>query len=395
MLSGKFPFIHRVEERATVNMPTATLEDWFASGYDTAVAGVNVTENTALKLSAYWRGVNLLSSQIASFPIGLFRRTSDGTSEVKDHPAVRLLTRQPNGVMAPFIWRESMQANVLTKGNGYSYIQRNALGEPLELRIMDPGPMEPKTDGLSLAYEYDRKTYNPYYILHIPGLSFDGIKGKAILEAAAESMGIGLAMQKYSASVFKNGAKQTGVLMHPHQLSDTARQGMRKSFDKTMKGEEGGTIILDENMKWQPTAFSPAETQLIESKQFSVQDLARWFGIPPHLLFEESRSTFNNIESQGLEFVRYTLTQWVERWEAELNRKLLTEKERDDHFFKMNMGSLMRGDMGSRYAAYSIGVEKGWLSPNEVRRWEDLNKIGGGDTYTQQINKAPLGKTEE
>ncbi len=404
LVNSKFPFIHKLNgEKRGFTLGTGgsgsdnkwKTWDFWGGGYGTTTAGISVTKDTALKQSAYWRAVNLLSSQIASFPIGLFERLSNGdTHEITDHPAVKLLKLRPNSWMNPLIWRESMQANTLIHGNGYSYIERTGNGEPIALKMMDSTQTEPAIAGDTLAYKYGSDIYDSFLVLHIPSLIIDGIKGKAILEVAAESMGVGLAMQKYSANFFKNGAKQTGVLQHPMALSPDTITKMRESFEKKMKDKEGGTMILDEGMKYQPLSIPPDQQQLLQSKQFSVQELARWFGIPPHLLFEESRSTFNNISEQGIEFVRYTLTQWVTRWEAELKIKLLTVKEQESYFFKMNMNSLLRGDLKSRYDAYGIGVEKGWLSPNEVRGWEDLNKIPGGDTYTQQINKEPLNENK-
>ena len=387
----RFPFIHLIESRASVVLPEE-LYGWDIDGpYSTSTAGVKVTSDTALKQSAYWRAINLLSSQMASFPLGLFKRLENGdTQEIKDHPAVKLLTRRPNNVMTSFIWKESTQANILINGNGYSFIERDRGGSPLTLKMLDSTQVTPKTDGTDLIYEYMGQVIDPFFMLHIPSLSFDGVEGKAILRVAAENMGLGLAMQQYSNNSFKNGAKQTGVLMHPGQLGDGATTNLRKSFDKKMSGKEGGTMILDEGMKWIPTGIPPDQNQLLQSKQFSVQDLARWFGVPPYLLFEESRSTFTNIENQGAEFVRYTLTQWVERWEAELYTKLLTSDEQVDHFWKFNMNSLMRGSPKDRSEFYAKMEEYGNMNPDEVRRLEEMNKIPGGDKYLVQINREPL-----
>ena len=396
--NGVFPFIHRTDQevRETVNWPGASLETWFAgNGYDTTTAGVTVTSDSALKHSAYWRAINLLSSQIASFPLGLFKRLPGGdTKEIFDHPAVSLLTRQANKMMTSFIWKESTHANVLINGNGYSYIERDG-AIPTALKMLDGNNVKPKTDGDELVYEYNGELIDPYFMLHIPGLSFDGIKGKAVLQVGAESMGVGLAMQKYSANFFKNGAKQTGVLTHPQSLSAKAKDGVRDSFNKKSKDEEGGTMILDEGMKYIPTGIPPDQQQLLQSKQFSVQEIARWFGIPPYLLMDESRSTFSNIENQGAEFVRYTLTQWVERWEAELNYKLLATDEQPDHFWKFNMNSLLRGSPKERAEYYAKMQEYGNMSINEARRLEELNSIPGGDKHLVQINRTTLDKIGE
>ncbi len=392
-----FPFMHRIhsEERGmSISFPPSVD---FGQSYNTNTAGVTVTNDTALKQSAYWRAINLLSSQIAAFPIGKFKRLKNSDTEEIFDDSVRLLTQKTNRVMRSFIWRESMQANVLVDGNGYSFIEKNRGGKPLALKLLDSINMTPQTNGSDIVYRYFQDVYDPSQVLHIPGLSFDGIKGRAVLNVAAENMGLGLAMQKYSANFFKNGAKQSGVLMHPHALSDTAKGGLRKSFDKKMKDEEGGTMILDEGMKYIPISIPPDQQQLLQSKQFSIQDLARWFGVPPYMLFEESRSTFNNISEQGISFVRYTLTQWVERWEAEINEKLLMEGEKDDHFFKFNMNSLMRGSLKERMVAYKAGLDIGLYNIDEVRRLEDLNNLpdGKGKKHTVQLNRTTIDKIGE
>jgi len=408
-LDGTFPFIHKegyrqrlisglaAEIRATVNWPSAGLDTWFGGGYDTTTAGVKVNQDTALKHAAYWRAINLLSSQIGSFPVDLFKRLPDGdTQEIKDHPGLNLITEKPNNVSTPFVYRESVQANILTWGNGYSYIKRDMKGTPLSLHIQDPVKVKPKSDGADIVYDIGNNIgIDPYFILHIPGLSYDGVKGLAPIQVAAESIGGGLGLQKYSNEFIANGAKQSGVLTHPMALSDKAREGLRKSYDKKMKGPDGGTMILDEGMKYQPLTIPPDQAQFLESRKFSVNDIARWFGIPPHLLYEESRSTFNNIAEQGISFVTYTLTQWVVRWEDELNRKLLTEEEKEDHFFKFNMNALMRGNAKDRFEAYRVGLDLGVYSINEIRRIEELNSIDGGDQHLVQINREPINKTNQ
>ena len=275
-----------------------------------------------------------------------------------------------------------MQACALTLGNGYSYIKRKGNGEPISLELLDPVEVEPILKDGSLIYKLGAdRGVSPYFMLHVPALSMRGVKGLSVLEAGAESMGINLAMQKFKGDMFKNGAKQTGILTHPMPLSEKARAGVGRSFEQNMTQKDGGTMVLDEGMKFQSLSWSPIDAQLIQLEQLGIQDIARFFGIPPHLLFDESRSTFNNIAEQGLQFVIYTLRQWVTRWEAELNAKLLTEEEAVDHSFKFNMNALMRGDLKSRYEAYAIGIVNRFIKPNEARAWEELNRIPGGDEF--------------
>ena len=403
-IGGKFPFIHKEkpaeQQRSgppTINWPSASLDVYFSeSGYKTEAAGVDITHNTVLKHAAYWRAINLLSSQIASFPRDLYQRLPNGdTKELRNHVSYKLIN-QPNSVSTSFIFFESMQSCVLTYGNAYAYIKRKGNGDPVELMILDPAQVKPRLIKDELIYEVgEGGIVDPFFMLHIPGLSYDGVKGKSPVEVAGESIATGLAMQKFINNFYKNGAKQSGVLTHPHTLSPQARDNLRKDFEKKMKSKEGGTLILDEGMKYQGLSIPPDQAQLLESRRFSVEDIARWFGVPPHLLFEESRSTFNNIAEQGISFVRYTLIQWVSRWEAELNRKLLNGGEQEDHYFKFNVNALMRGNAKDRFEAYRAGLDLGIFSINEVRQLEEMNRIDGGDVHLVQLNRVPLNKISD
>ena len=410
--SGKFPFFRIVgttnqlvkdvnlltdeitQLRASINNPSATLEDWYNSfGWDsTTNTGINVDSESALTHSAVWRAISILSSSIAQLPVGLYRRDPSGdTISIPDHPMIQLL-KIPNGIQTGYIFRESMQCNILGWGNGYAFIERDGSFRATKLNIIDPAKVDPKVVNGSLWYKIDRQDTDGELVLHIPALSYDGMVGKSPIQVAKESIAGGLAIQRFGNKFFANGAKQSGILTHPGRIGDKGTLNLRKSFNKIMKDDEQGTMILEEGLQYQPISIPPDQAQFLDSRKFSVTEIARWYGVPPHLLMDEDRSTYNNIESQGISFVQYSLIPWIRRWEDELYRKLLTEKEKQDHFFKFNVNGLLRGDSKTRFEAYGLALDRGWMNIDEVRALEEMNNIpdGMGKKYLVQLNRTPI-----
>ena len=403
-LNLKLPFVHRlstnhvpdIEKRASVNMPSATLEDFFKLvGWETDTqAGISVDQNTALNNSAVWRAINLLSSSIAQLPISLYRKEKNGDIiEASDHPAYWLL-KEPNGLQTGYIFRESLQYFVCSWGNGYAWIEGGDY--PKALYILDSKDVEIIDNKTSLLYRHrpTMQGYNSKDMLHIPALSLDGKVGKSPIQVARESIATGLATQRFGNKFFANGAKQSGILKHPQNLSDNALERLRNTFEKKMKGDEGGTMILEEGMDYVPISIPPEDAQFLETRKFSINEIARWYGIPPHLLGDLERATFSNIEHQGIEFVVYSLMPWIRRWEDELNRKLLKGDEKRDHFFKFNVNGLLRGDAKTRFEAYRLGLDMGIYNIDEVRALEEMNQLPGGigKKYLVQLNRTDLDK---
>lgn len=400
-LDWRFPFFHKLsvadmpEERANVNIPVAaTWQYLFGDEYSASESGIAVNSDTALTLSAVWRAISIISQTISTLPLALYRRLDNGDREMlTGHPAMRLINN-PNQLATPILLKEAIQTSVLSWGNGYGYITRSRNYEPLALRTLDPEKVTVRSEGKSVFYdvqdlgvgiESDR-------ILHIPGLSFNGITGKSPIEVARNSLGGGLAVQRYGNKFFANGAKSSGILKHPGRLGDKGIDNLRRSFDKKMAKDEGGTMILEEGMDYVALSIPPDQAQFLASKKFTVEEVARWFGVPPHLLSDLDRSTFNNIEHQGIEFVTYSLMPWIRRWEEELARKLLREDEKDSHFFKFNINGLLRGDAKTRAEYYKYMLDLGVMNINEVRNLEELNDIPGGNQHLVQVNRTPIEK---
>lgn len=410
-IGGKFPFIHRgknlsqevkelsqelAQVRANINSPSATLEDFFKEfGWDTSSnAGITVDKESAMTHSAVWRAMNILSSSIAGLPVGVYRKDPGGNiTQIPNHPGARLL-KSPNNFQTGFIFREAIQYNVLGWGNGFALIDRDGNYKPLKLYIQDPGNINVELAGELLLYEIKNqfRKIDGDMMLHVPALSWDGILGKSPIQVARESIGGGLAVQQYGNKFFANGAKQTGVLIHPGVLGDKGKMNLRRSFNKVMKDDEGGTMILEEGLKYQPISVPPEDAQFLETRKFSVNEIARWFGIPPHLLADLEKTSYNSIEMQNIEFVQYSLLAWIRRWEDELNKKLLTEEEKEDHFFKFNLNGLLRGDSKTRFEAYGLALDRGWMNIDEVRALEEMNNLpdGLGKKYLIQVNRTPI-----
>jgi hypothetical protein len=210
-----------------------------------------------------------------------------------------------------------------------------------------------------------------------------------------QSIGVGLALEEYGARFFGNGARPGGVLKHPGILSEDALRRLQASWSADNEGLSNShrMKILEEGLSYEAIGIPPEEAQFLESKKFQVNEIARWFRIPPHMLADLERATFSNIEEQGLEFVIYTLGPWLTRHEQAIERDLLTEAERQTLFVEYLVNGLLRGNITSRFQAYQQALQSGWMNANEVRGLENMNPYDGGDTYLQPLNMAPAGTT--
>jgi HK97 family phage portal protein len=237
-----------------------------------------------------------------------------------------------------------------------------------------------------------KETFDDSEMIHILGLSFDGIIGKSVIEAARESIGLGLAADQFGGSFFGNGANVSAVLKHPGRLSDEAYKRLMSSWQRRYSGLDNAhkTAILEEGMAVEKVSISPSESQFLETRKFGVEDIARFFRLPLAYLGHLDNSTNRaNIEEQGIQFQRNTILPWVKRWESELNRKLFTPE--DDYYVRFNMEGLLRGDIRSRYDSYAVGRQWGWLSVNDIRSQEGLDPLDNGDVYLQPLNMVEAG----
>ena len=372
-----------------------------------STSGKAVTERSAMQMTAVYSCVRILSEAVAGLPLHLYRYTPDG-SKVKavDHPLYLLLHDEPNPEMSSFVFRETLMTHLLLWGNAYAQIIRNGKGEVIALYPLMPNRMSVDRDKHGqLYYTYTRAsdeapTMNgmtvllpPSDVLHIPGLGFDGLVGYSPIAMAKNAIGLAIATEEYGAKFFANGAAPSGVLEHPGTIKDPSR--VREAWMSQFGGSanSGKVAVLEEGMKYTPISISPEQAQFLETRKFQINEIARIFRIPPHMVGDLEKSSFSNIEQQSLEFVKYTLDPWVIRWEQSIQRALLRPEEKKRYFAKFNVEGLLRGDYQSRMNGYAVARQNGWMSANDIRELENLDRIpaeAGGDLYLVNGNMLPM-----
>ena len=372
-------------------------------------AGKVVTERSAMQMTAVYACVRILSEAVAGLPLHFYRYNEDGSKQkAVDNPLYHLLHDEPNPEMTSFVFRETLMTHLLLWGNAYAQIIRNGKGEVIALYPLMPNKMQVDRDeNGKLYYTYNRsdteaKTMEgitvrlePRDVLHIPGLGFDGLVGYSPIAMAKNAIGLAIATEEFGSKFFANGAAPSGVLEHPGTIKDPTR--VREAWQSQFggSGNSGKVAVLEEGMKYTPISISPEQAQFLETRKFQINEIARIFRVPPHMLADLEKSSFSNIEQQSLEFVKYTLDPWVIRWEQSLSRSLLTPDEKKRYFFKFNLEGLLRGDYQSRMNGYAIARQNGWMSANDIRELENLDRIPseqGGDLYLINGNMLPLNR---
>ena len=362
-------------------------------------SGKPVNETTAMQMTAVYSCVRILSEAVAGLPLNIYRyNDSGGKEKAFTHPLYRILHDEPNPEMTSFAFRETLMSHLLIWGNAYAQVIRNARGEVVALYPLMPNKMTVDRDQSGrLFYVYQRGAedskalgsesrviLSPADVLHIPGLGFDGLIGYSPIAMARNAIGLAIATEEYGAKFFANGAAPSGVLEHPGTLKDPQR--IRDSWNAAHQGSENShkIAVLEEGLKYTPIGISPEQAQFLETRKFQINEIARIFRVPPHMLADLEKSSFSNIEQQSLEFVKYTLDPWVVRWEQSMCRVLLSESEKPGYFIKFNVDGLLRGDYASRMSGYATARQNGWMSANDIRELENLDRIApelGGDLY--------------
>ena len=370
-------------------------------------AGKAVTERSAMQMTAVYSCVRILAEAVAGLPLHVYRYNDTGGKEKAiDHPLYRLLHDEPNPEMSSFVFRETLMTHLLLWGNAYAQIIRNGKGEVIALYPLMPNRMIVDRDAKGkLYYKYtttsdDAPTtegtvvmLSPSDVLHVPGLGFDGLVGYSPIAMAKNAIGMAIACEEFGARFFANGAAPSGVLEHPGTIKDPGR--LRETWQSQFGGSAntGKVAILEEGMKYTPISISPEQAQFLETRKFQINEIARIFRVPPHMVGDLEKSSFSNIEQQSLEFVKYTLDPWLIRWEQSIYRALFSMEEKTEFFVKFNVEGLLRGDYATRMNGYATARQNGWMSANDIRELENLDRIPaeeGGDLYLINGNMLPL-----
>lgn len=394
-------FLKRIfEKRSTLREPADWLYKAFTGASETA-SGESVGPDTALTLSSYFAAIRAISEDVAKLPLILYRRLEPrGKLRASSEPIYRLLHDSPNPEMSSMSFRETMTLHAIGWGNGLAEISRDAKGQPVALWPLDPNRVRiDRGPDRRLRYrvftlDAGEIILRPSDVLHIHGLGFDGVTGYSVAHLARESIGGALATEKAGSALFANSSVPSGVLELPSNVNKNIIETIRESWESKHKGSgnTGKTAVLAGGVTFKPLALPNKDSQWIESREFSVNELARWLRIPPHKIGHLRNATFSNIEQQSIEYVTDTLQPWLTRWEQEIARKLLTD--RSELFAEHLVDGLLRGDTTSRYNAYRAGILAGWMTRNEARILENMNPLDGLDEPLVPMNTETATKAE-
>lgn len=396
-------------ERRSMENPRKPLDPWsqaFGENVDGSLSasGIRVNREKALTLGAFWRAVNLISGTVAKLPLGVYRKADPVGIELDPRqPAHRLLRREPNEAMTAFTFKQTLQAHATIHGNGYAYIVRRADGSPCELWPLDPERTYPVRECGKLWFVHElsgsgEKRKLPHCdVLHVMGLSHDGLEGYGLLSKMKEAAGGALAMQAFTNVFYRNNARPNVVLQHPGRLNAEARRNLREGWERMYSGLDNAhrVAVLEEGVSAQAMSINAGEAQLIESKQFSLTDLANWTNLPPHKLGAMTNVSYGSLEQENQAFLDDAIDPWLVRWEEQCELKLLSsyQRARETHCISFDRFPLVRADLQQRGEYYVKAITTGWMSPDEARAREGLNPIpgGAGRAYFFPLNVQPYG----
>lgn len=363
-------------------------------------AGILVTDESAMRLAAVQACVRVLSEDIAALPLQVYMRTKDGGKErARSHPLYFLLHDEPNSEMTAMSFKQAMMVNLLLGGNAYAFIEYDMSGRVAALWPLLHTDVTPyrNTDG-QVRFKVLGEDFSRFEILHIPGLSYDGLLGLSPIAYAREAIGLGIAAESFGARFFKDGTHLGGVISVPGApMSDPAFERTQKQFREMYTGlkRSHGVAILEQGATYQALGVSPEDAQFLETRKFQRSEIAAMYRVPLHLINDLDRATFSNIEHQDLGYLQRSLLPWMLRFEQGFMRALMTATERRRFFIEHETGSFLRGDTKSRYEAYSLGINAGILTPNEARAKENMNPIEGGDKMRLPLNVTTPGAAKE
>jgi HK97 family phage portal protein len=396
-----FKTLFRSRDKPVTNSLFGSAYSFF---FGSTTSGKTVNERTAMQTSAVYACVRILAETIASLPLHTYRSTANGSEKAIDHPLYHLLHDEPNSEMTSFVFRETLMSHLLLWGNSYSQIIRDGRGNVIALYPLMPNRMMVgrSTNG-ELYYLYSVYTdedpmlkgvgqvcLSSDEVLHIPGLGFNGLIGYSPIAMAKNAIGMSIAVDEFGSKFFANGASPGGVLEHPGVLKDPAR--VRDSWNSVYGGSSNSNkvAVLEEGLSFKPITIPPEQSQFLETRKFQTEEICRIFRVPPHLVASLDKATFSNIEHQSISFVVNTIRPWLVRIEQSINKALLLQGEKKEYFVSFVADGLLRGDYASRMQGYSIGIQNGFLSPNDVRALENLNSIPFGDTFMVNGNLLKL-----
>lgn len=389
------------EKRATSSKDPYLMEMF---GQRENVAGQFITPENVTKVAAVHACIQLIAETTASLPLAPYRRLDDGGKQTDtNHPLYNVLHNKANQIQTAMEFREQLVASCLLTGNGYALKLIDGTGLVTELLPLTPQSVRAvKLVNGRVRYEVTRDqgtvVYTQDEILHLRYRTVDGFTGISPITEARNVIGTAMAQQEFEGTFYKQGAKPSAMLSHPHQLTEPQRYNIKKSFAEDHSGTANMNklIVLEEGMTYNQVSMSQRDAEYIESRRLTLEDIARIFRVPPPAIGILNDATYSNISEQSRMLVSQTLRPWFVRIEQAMNEALLTPQGRQTHFIEHNADGLLRGNQQERFDSYRVGREWGWLSVNEIRQRENMGSVGPeGDTYREPLNTGPLGSTGE
>jgi HK97 family phage portal protein len=357
------------------------------------VAGQTVTPESALTCSTVAACVRLLSETMASLPLHVYRDLGNSKVIAEEHPVYDVLHTSPNDFQTSYTWMQEAMTHCLLHGNFFAFIERDASGNPAKLWPLHPQGILLEAVNGTVRYQYyyggERSVFNYTDILHLKGLSLDGLMGLSVIHMAREGIGLALAQDRHASAMFRNNARLGTVITMPGFLKGEQRENIRESFESKFAGvlNSGKAFVLEGGMTVEQVGMSSEDAQFLQSRQFSVVEIARWFRVPPTMVGDMTRVSYSSSESEMQLFAMHSLVPWCANFEAEFNKKLFPD--RTQFFAKFDVNSIVRGDLQSRYSAYSQGLTAGFLTVADVRLAENLPFIDGTDKLNRPANMMP------
>ena len=383
--------------------PNTPMNDTELLDYIRSHSGIHVTETEAMSLAAVYSCIYVLSSSLAQLPMAVMRKEKNNIKPAEDHPVYDLVRHSPNNWQSSYEWRETSQSHASGWGNGLTRIIRNNKGEVRELYPSFPWATSLLKNGNRYYYSsYDEDfglmAIAPDDMIHIKALgSYNSAWkwGKSPIRQHAETIGLGLAAQRYGSKFFESGGRATGLVTPKSQLNKDSWSMLKTAWNaaKLAFRETGGEILLPAELDYKAMTIPPNEAQFIDSRKMTRSEVAGIFNIPSHMINDLDKATFSNISEQAIQFVRHTMMPWVVKWEQELNRKLFTQAERKaGYYIRFNLSGLLRGTAKDRAEFYNKAINDGWMDRNEVRALEDLNPRDGLDELLISVNAVPASQ---
>lgn len=389
------------EQRSSLENPATPMNSQELGELLCAGNGIAVSPASAMRLTAVYACIYVLSSTMAQLPLSVLRKVNGRIEVATDHPAHYLLHDEPNTWQTSYRWRETKQAHALGWGNGYTRAVRSRRGELQGLEMHEPQVTDLVKNGNRWVYATQDEDGHPLAVspedmIHLRAIGPSRRMGVSPIRQNADTIGLGIATVRYGKEFFEGGGRPTGlVTLKNGELKEDGWQRLKRVWNGAVGNlakSANKTLLLPADLDYRALTIAPEDAQFLETRKLTRSEIASIFNMPSHMINDLEKATFSNISEQAIQFVRHTIMPWIKNWEEELNRRVFTRAERmAGYYVKFNLAGLLRGTPKERAEFYRIAIQDGWMTRNEVRVLEDLNRMEGLDSMLLNVNTQLLG----